>query len=57
MMELPRDALRSQVRMASPELDDAKLEDVVSAIERLRERDPLAVLHGDRLKNRANLAS
>ena len=56
-MELPRDALRSQVRMASPELDDAKLEDVVSAIERLRERDPLAVLHGDRLKNRANLAS
>jgi len=44
IMSLPRDALRSQLLEASPELDERELEETLKGIERLKERDPLAVL-------------
>jgi len=44
LMALPRDVLREQLRESSPDLDDAKAEKVLDSIERLRRRDPLAVL-------------
>ncbi|WP_207795644.1 hypothetical protein [Phyllobacterium zundukense] len=49
LMSLPRDALRSQMLKASPELDGVSLEQALLGIEQLRERDPLAVLQGDSL--------
>jgi hypothetical protein len=47
LMSLPRDALRSQLLKASPELDEAKLDETLSYVERFKERDPLAVLQAD----------
>jgi hypothetical protein len=47
LMSLPRDALRSQLLKASPELDDGKLEEALQGIEQLKEHDPLAVLQKD----------
>ncbi len=44
LMSLPRDALQRQLRKASPELDEAGLDNAVRLIERAREEDPLAVL-------------
>lgn len=49
LMLLPRDALRSQLLKASPELDEEKLQDTLRYIDRLKERDPLAVLQDDSL--------
>ncbi len=49
LMSLPRDVLRSLLLKASPELDDAKLDMILSYTEELKERDPLAVLHEDSL--------
>ncbi len=46
-LSLPRDALRSQLLRASPEVDEATLEETLKYIERLKERDPLAVLQED----------
>jgi hypothetical protein len=48
-MSLPRDALRSQLLKASPELDEVNLEGALRDIERLKERDPLVVLQEDTL--------
>ena len=44
LMSLPRRALRSQLSRASPELDEAKLDETLSYVERIKEDDPLAVL-------------
>jgi hypothetical protein len=44
LMSLPRGLLRSQLRKASPELDENGLEETLKGIEALKERDPLAVL-------------
>ena len=44
LMSLPRGALRSQILRASPGLDEARLDEALSCVERLKERDPLAVL-------------
>ena len=44
LMSLPRGALRSQILRASPGLDEARLDEALSRVERLKERDPLAVL-------------
>ncbi len=49
IMSLPRDALRSQILRASPEVDEATLEETLKYIERIKESDPLAVLHEDSL--------
>lgn len=49
LTSLPRDALRSQLQKTSPELDENSLEEVLHYIERLKERDPLAVLQKDSL--------
>lgn len=49
IMSLPQDALRSQLLRASPELDEATLEETLHYIVQLRERDPLAVLREDSL--------
>jgi len=46
-MSIPRLALRSQLSQASPELDEAKLDESLSYIERMKEDDPLAVLQED----------
>lgn len=47
LMSLPRQALRSQLLKASPELDEANLEEALRGIEQLKEHDPLAVLQDD----------
>jgi Protein of unknown function (DUF4238) len=44
LMSLPPGALRSQLLRASPELDEAKLDETLSYVERFKENDPLAVL-------------
>ena len=44
LMSLPRVALRSQLSRASPELDEARLDETLSYVERIKEDDPLAVL-------------
>ena len=49
LMSLPRDALRSQLLKASPELDEVNLEEALRGIEQLKEHDPLAVLQEDSL--------
>jgi uncharacterized protein YchJ len=49
IMLLPRDALRSQLLKASPDLDKINLEEALRGIERLKEHDPLAVLQEDSL--------
>lgn len=46
---LPRDALRTQLQKAIPDLIGAKLEEALAGIEQLREQDPLAVLQEDSL--------
>ncbi len=47
LMSLPRDALRSQLSRASPELDEAKLDETLRYVERIKEDDLLAVLQED----------
>jgi hypothetical protein len=47
LTSLPRGALRSQLLRASPELDEARLDETLNYVERLREGDPLAVLQED----------
>jgi Protein of unknown function (DUF4238) len=49
LMLLPRDVLRSRLLQASPELDEATVEKTLGYLERLKERDPLAVLQEDSL--------
>lgn len=49
MMSLPREVLRNQLRKSSPDLDEAEAQKVLDSIERLRRRDPLAVLQEDSL--------
>ncbi|GLR90917.1 DUF4238 domain-containing protein [Bradyrhizobium iriomotense] len=49
LMMLPKEALRSQLLRASPELDDIQMEQVLEEVERLKEDDPLAVLQPDSL--------
>lgn len=49
LMCLPRDALRAQVQEAMPGLAGTELEATLDGMERLRERDPLAVLQVDSL--------
>ncbi|MBR0694588.1 DUF4238 domain-containing protein [Bradyrhizobium lablabi] len=50
IMSLPRDALRSQLLNGSPPgLDKVNIEEALTGVERLRERDPLAVLQEDSL--------
>lgn len=44
LMSLPRGALRSQLLQASPELDEARLDESLGYVERFKEDDPLAVL-------------
>ena len=44
MLLLPREALRHQVLRDSPKLDEKSVEAVLDGFDRLRERDPLAVL-------------
>ncbi|MBG0810397.1 DUF4238 domain-containing protein [Methylosinus sp. H3A] len=44
MLLMPREAMGSQVRRHSPELDENALEAVLDHFDTLRERDPLAVL-------------
>jgi hypothetical protein len=44
LMSLPRGALRSQLLQASPELDEARLNETLTYVERFKEDDPLAVL-------------
>lgn len=44
MMALSRATLRRQVQQTSPELDEAGVEKILDTIEKLKERDPLAVL-------------
>lgn len=44
MLLLPRKALRHQVLRDSPELDEKAVEAILDGFDRLRERDPLAVL-------------
>ena len=44
MMALSRDTMRRQVQRTSPELDEAGVERILDGIEKLKERDPLAVL-------------
>jgi hypothetical protein len=40
LMSLPRDALRSQLLKALPKLDEVRLEETLSYVEQLKERDP-----------------
>jgi hypothetical protein len=47
LMSLPRNALRSQLLRASPELDEARLDQTLNYVEQLKEADPLAVLQAD----------
>jgi Protein of unknown function (DUF4238) len=49
MLLLPPDALRAQIAKASPELNDAQLDEAMQVVDRLKERDPLAVLQEDSL--------
>jgi hypothetical protein len=49
LMLLPRDVLRSRVQQISPELDGAKVDEILRGLELLREHDPLAVLQEDSL--------
>jgi hypothetical protein len=44
VMSLPRGALRSQLLKMSSGLDETKLDETLSYVEQLKERDPLAVL-------------
>lgn len=44
LLLLPADALKAQVRKASPELNAVDLDKVLQGMEQLKERDPLAVL-------------
>jgi len=44
MMALSRDTMRRQVQRTSPELDEAGVERILDGFEKLKERDPLAVL-------------
>jgi hypothetical protein len=44
MMLLPRDALRSQIRRAMPELEEMRLVETLKYVDQLKRRDPLAVL-------------
>jgi hypothetical protein len=44
MLLLPREALRHQVLRDSPELDEKAVEALLDGFDKLRERDPLAVL-------------
>lgn len=43
---MPREALRHQILLKSPELDEKAVEARLDGFDRLRERDPLAVLQG-----------
>ncbi len=45
LMSWPHDALKAQVAKVSPELDQGALEKLVEAMQRLKEEEPLAVLH------------
>jgi hypothetical protein len=49
LMCLPRDAMRTQLQRAVPELVGSELEEALTGIEQLREQDPLAVLQEDTL--------
>jgi hypothetical protein len=49
IMSLPRDALRSHLLGACPELDEKTLEETLREIERIKEYDPLAVLQDNSL--------
>jgi hypothetical protein len=49
LMSLPRDALRSQLIKASPELGGLNLEEALRGIQQLKEQDPLAILQEDSL--------
>lgn len=44
MMALSRETMRRHVQRTSPELDEAGVERILDGIEKLKERDPLAVL-------------
>jgi hypothetical protein len=48
-MCLPRDKLRTQMQKAMPELVGSELEEALTAVELMREEDPLAVLQDDSL--------
>lgn len=50
MLLLPREALRRQVLRDSPELDKKAIEAVLDGFDRLREKDPLAVLQNGSLE-------
>jgi hypothetical protein len=50
MLLLPRDALRRQVLLNSPELDGKSVEAVLDGFDTLREQDPLAVLQDGSLE-------
>jgi len=47
LMALPSDALRAQLKRATPDISDEMLENVLIYIERRKEQDPLAVLQND----------
>ncbi len=49
IMSLPRDAMRSQLQRALPELDETTLDQTLEYVDRLKLRDPLAVLQEDSL--------
>jgi hypothetical protein len=52
MMLMPREALRSQLLKASPEIEEKTLEATLRYVDRLKEDDPLAVLQDDSLSGK-----
>lgn len=45
LMSMPDEGMRSQLRRMSPELDDAKIDEVVAHMRQVRDEDPLAAVH------------
>ena len=47
LMSMPREVILAQIRKVSPELDEARIEEVLRGLETMKQDDPLAVMQED----------